>query len=148
ENLEIEMVKKGDIDYMWPIQIENYEKKAIGEPFGSKIRKVQAENKIPKRYGFVAWNQKNPFFKDRDTRLALSHLFNRRNLLEKFMFDKAVEGRAPVYYKSPYLPSDVKPIDFNPEKAKTLLKKAGWTDADKNGILEKTIDGAPKEFRF
>lgn len=148
ENLELEMVKKGDVDYMWPIQIENYEKKAVGEPFGTKVKKIQAENKIPKRYGFIAWNQKNPIFKDKDTRIALSHLFNRKMLIEKFMYDKAVEGRGPVYYKSPFMPSDVKPIDFNAEKAKTLLKKAGWADADKNGVLEKTIDGAAKEFRF
>jgi peptide/nickel transport system substrate-binding protein/microcin C transport system substrate-binding protein len=148
ENLEIEMVKKGDIDYMWPIQIENYEKKAVGEPFGSKIKKIQAENKIPKRYGFIGWNQKNPIFKNKETRMALSHLFNRKMLIEKFMYDKAVEGRAPVYYKSPFLPADVKPIEFNAEKAKAMLKKDGWADNDKNGVLEKTIDGATKEFRF
>ena len=148
ENLEIEMVKKGDVDYMWPIQIENYEKKATGEPFGTKIKKIQAENKIPKRYGFIGWNQKNPLFKDKETRLALSHLFNRKKLIEKFMYDKAVEGRAPVYYKSPFLPADVKPIDYSTDKAKAMLKKAGWADADKNGILEKTIDGQTKEFRF
>lgn len=148
ENLEIEMVKKGDVDYMWPIQIESFEKKAVGAPFGTTIKKIQAENKIPKRYGFIGWNQKNPIFKERETRMALSHLFNRKMLIEKFMFDKAVEGRAPVYYKSPFLPADVKPIDFNPNKAKALLKKSGWDDKDKNGILEKTIDGQTKEFRF
>jgi peptide/nickel transport system substrate-binding protein/microcin C transport system substrate-binding protein len=148
ENLEIEMVKKGDIDYMWPIQIENYEKKAVGEPFGKTIKKIQAENKIPKRYGFIGWNQKNPIFADRDTRLALSHLFNRKMLMEKFMFDKAVEGRGPVYYKSPYMPADVKPVEFSADKAKALLKKAGWADNDKNGVLEKTIGGQNKEFRF
>jgi peptide/nickel transport system substrate-binding protein/microcin C transport system substrate-binding protein len=148
ENLQIEMVKKGDIDFMWPIQVENFEQKAVGEPFGTKVRKVQAENKKPKRYGFIAWNQKNPIFKDRDTRMALSHLFNRKMLIEKFQYGKAVEGRAPVYYKSPFLPADVKPIDFDTEKAKASLKKAGWTDNDKNGVLEKTIDGVTKEFRF
>ncbi len=148
ENLEIEMVKKGDIDYMYSIRIENFEKKAVGEPFGTTVKKVQAENKRPKPYGFVAWNQKNPMFKDKDTRIALSHLFNRKTLIEKFMYGKAVEGLGPVYYKSPYMPSDVKPIEYNLEKAKALLKKAGWADEDKNGILEKTIDGAKKEFKF
>lgn len=148
ENVEIEMVKKGDIDYMSSIRIENYEKKAVGEPFGTTVKKIQAENKIPKRYGFVAWNQKNPIFKDKDTRVALAHLYNRKMIIEKFMYDKAVEGRGPVYYKSPYMPADVKPFEFNVEKAKVLLKKAGWADEDKNGILEKTIDGAKKEFKF
>ncbi|NJL24979.1 MAG: hypothetical protein HC902_07270 [Calothrix sp. SM1_5_4] len=73
---------------------------------------------------------------------------NRKLLIEKFMFDKAVEGRGPVYYKSPFMPESVKPIEFSPEKAKALLKKAGWDDKDKNGVLEKTIDGQNREFRF
>lgn len=148
ENLEMEMVKKGDLDYMWPIQIENFEKKAVGEPFGTTVRKVQAENKKPKRYGFIAWNNKKPWFKDRDARLAMSYLFNRKLLIEKFMFNKAVEGMAPVYYKSPFMPADVKPIPYDPAKAKALLTKLGWADKDKNGILEKMVDGKPLEFRF
>ncbi|NJL24980.1 MAG: hypothetical protein HC902_07275 [Calothrix sp. SM1_5_4] len=64
ENLTLEMVKKGQIDHMWPMQIETFEKKAVGEPFGTTIKKIQAENKIPKRYGFIAWNQKDPGSKD------------------------------------------------------------------------------------
>lgn len=148
ENLEIEMVKKGDIDYMMSIRPESFEKKAVGEPFGTSIKKVQAENKRPKAYGFVGWNFKNPIFKDKDVRLALSHLFNRKLLIEKFMYGKTVEAKGPVYYKSPFMPNDVKPIEFNPSKAKALLKKAGWADNDKNGILEKQIDGVSKEFKF
>lgn len=148
ENLQLEMVKKGQIDFMEPIRAETFEKKAIGEPFGSTVRKMQVENKRPKNYGFVGWNFKNPIFADRDTRVALSHLFNRKVLIEKFMFGKSVEARGPVYYKSDFMPADVKPIEFSPEKAKALLTKAGWADKDKNGVLEKTIDGQTKEFRF
>jgi microcin C transport system substrate-binding protein len=164
ENLELEMIKKGDLDYMFGMQAETYEKKALGEPFGTKIKKIQAENRIPKSYGFVAWNQvdanscmktgnqreckPHPLFADRDTRMALSHLLNRKLLLEKFAYGKSVEGLGPVYYKSPFMPADVKAIPFSPEKAKQLLTKAGWTDKDKNGILERTVEGKTVDFRF
>ena len=148
ENLEIEMVKKGQVDYMEPIRPENFEKKAVGEPFGTTILKVQAENKRPKNYGFIGWNEKNPMFKDRNVRIALSHLFNRKQLIEKFYFGKAVEAVGPVYYKSPYISPQIKPIEYNPEKAKVLLKKAGWEDKEKKGILQKQIDGKTQEFRF
>lgn len=148
ENLQIEMVKKGQIDFMEPIRIENYEKKAVGEPFGTTVKKVQAENKRPKNYGFIGWNNKLPIFSDKQTRQALSHLFNRQQLIEKFMYGKVVEGKGPVYFKSPFMPADVKAIPFNPEKAKQLLTKAGWADADKNGVLERKVNGETKEFRF
>lgn len=147
-NLTFEMVKKEQIDYMYPVRIEIFEKKAVGEPFGTKIAKIEAENKIPKPWAFVGWNQKNPIFKDKNVRIALSHLLNRKFLFEKFFYGKAVEAVSPFYYAGPFNPPGVKPIDFNPEKAKALLKKAGWEDKEKTGILQKTIDGKNVEFRF
>ncbi|MGZ3721943.1 MAG: ABC transporter substrate-binding protein [Bdellovibrionales bacterium] len=148
QNLEIEMVKKGQIDYMEPIRAENFEKKAVGEPFGTTIQKVQVENKRPKDYGFIAWNEKSPLFKDRDVRVALAHLLNRKLLIEKFQFGKSVEGVGPWYYNSPFTSPAVKPISYDPAKAKALLKKAGWDDKEKRGVLQKTIEGKPVEFRF
>jgi microcin C transport system substrate-binding protein len=148
ENLEIEMVKKGQIDYMEPIRAENYEKKAVGEPFGTTIKKVEVENKRSKDWGFVAWNEKNPLFKDKNVRIALSHLFNRKLLIEKFLFGKSVEATNPYNYNSPFASPAIKAIDYSPEKAKQLLKKAGWEDKEKKGVLQKTIDGKPMEFRF
>lgn len=148
ENLQLEMAKKGQLDFVEPVRAETFEKKAVGEPFGTTVKKIKAENKRPKNYGFIGWNFKNPIFADKDTRLALSYLFNRKSLIEKFMFNTAVEGKGPVYYKSDFMPSDVKAIPFDPVKAKQLLTKAGWTDKDKNGILEKDFDGKSREFRF
>ena len=37
------MVKKGDIDYMYPIRSDNFVQKATGEPFETKIEKIKAD---------------------------------------------------------------------------------------------------------
>jgi microcin C transport system substrate-binding protein len=154
ENLQVEMVKKGQLDFMENVRPETFEKKAVGEPFGSTVKKIQAENKRPKNWGFIAWNFKDPatkkptIFADKDTRLALSHLFNRQTLIEKFMFGKVVEGKGPVYYKSDFMPPDVKAVSYDPAKAKQLLTKAGWADKNKDGILEREFNGASKDFKF
>lgn len=148
ENLELEMAKKGDIQFIKDMGAEVFEKKAVGAPFGKELKKIQVENKRPKPWGFVAWNHKNVLFQDKDVRTALSHLLNRKLLMDKFTFNKSTYGVGPYSYNSPYTPSDIKPIMFDPNKAKELLAKAGWKDEDKNGILEKTIDGNKKEFRF
>ena len=147
ENLELEMVKKGQLDYMQPIRAENFEKKAVGEPFGTTVIKMQVENKRPKDWGFIGWNLKNPLFKDRNVRIALSELLNRKLLIEKFLFGKSVEARSPWYYNSPFAGA-IKPIDYNPDNAKALLKKAGWEDKEKKGLLQKQIDGKTVEFHF
>jgi peptide/nickel transport system substrate-binding protein/microcin C transport system substrate-binding protein len=148
QNLEIEMMRKGQQDFMWEVRAENYEKKAVGEPFGTSVLKFQVENSRPKNYSFIGWNNRSPLFKDRNVRMALAHLLNRKLLIEKFLFEKSAEAAGPYYYGSPFTPSDMKPVGFNPEKAKELLKKAGWTDKEKKGVLQKDIDGKPTEFRF
>jgi microcin C transport system substrate-binding protein len=148
ETLEIEMAKKGEIQFIKDVSAEVFEKKAVGAPFGTDVKKVQVENKRPKPWGFVAWNLRNPMFQDKNVRVALASLLNRKLLMEKFLFGKAEMAVGPYNYNSPYTPADIKPILFNPDKAKELLGKAGWKDEDKNSVLEKTIDGKKVEFRF
>ncbi|MFN7904082.1 MAG: ABC transporter substrate-binding protein, partial [Pseudobdellovibrionaceae bacterium] len=48
----------------------------------------------------------------------------------------------------PYAPQDISPISFDPAKARDLLTKDGWKDEDKNGVLEKKINGKSVELKF
>lgn len=148
DNLELEMLKKGELDYTG-LTPESYVKKTEGAPFGTIILKKKVENSDPTRgYGFVGWNFKNDLFKDRDTRLALAHLMNREEMNKKFRFGMSVPATGPWQFNNPHANPDVKAIAYDLAKAKELLKKSGWDDADKNGILEKTFDGKKREFRF
>jgi ABC-type transport system substrate-binding protein len=52
----------------------------------------------------------------------------------------------PVYVSSNQAAA-VQPIQYNPAKAKELLTKAGWSDSDKNGVLDKVIDGKKTELK-
>jgi microcin C transport system substrate-binding protein len=148
QNLEIEMVRKGQIDYMDDVRPENFEKKAVGDAFGTTVKKIQAENLRNKPWSFIGWNEKNQLFQDKNVRIALAELLNRKFLIDKFYYGMAVEARSPWYYKSPFASPNIKPIEFNPEHAKQLLKKAGWEDKEKKGVLQKQIDGKTVEFRF
>ena len=44
--------------------------------------------------------------------------------------------------------TDLKPVEYNVEKAKELLKQAGWADTDNDQILDKLIDGKKIKFEF
>lgn len=147
ENLEVEMLKKGQLDFLG-MTPEAYVQKTQGAPFGTSILKKQVENQEPKGYGFVGWNNKSPLFKDRETRVALSHLMNRPLMNEKFRFNMSLLATGPWYNQSPYVDPSVKAIEFSPEKAKALLTKAGWKDENKDGTLERTVDGQKRDFRF
>ena len=156
EGLRFEMLKRGQIDYLDDVSAEAFETRAVGEPFGTKVKKMQIEDSAPQPWGFVAWNYRDPedltkphpILADRDVRHALSLLLNRKLLIDKFMFGKEVEARGPALARSPMLDSDIKPVEYDFKAARTLLKQAGWEDRDQDGVLEKTIDGRKRELKI
>lgn len=147
ENVEIERIKKGDLDFI-EMRPEAFVRKTEGHPWGKTVLKKKVEHSGPVSYGFVGWNFRKDIFQDKDTRIALAHLLNREEIIKKFNFDMAEAARGPVFNKSEYASPKVKAFEFNPQKANELLRKAGWKDEDKNGVLERTINGKKVEFRF
>jgi peptide/nickel transport system substrate-binding protein len=100
-------------------------------------------------YTYLGWNQRNPLFADRKVRWALSHLVDRKTLIEKISFGYAVPIQSPIYYKqTKFLNSDLPEIQYDIEKAKQLLNEAGWIDSDRDGVLDKIINGKKIDFKF
>jgi ABC-type transport system substrate-binding protein len=154
EDISLEMLKKGDIDFDG-LTPEAYTKKAVGDEWGTsakdtgkKVIKEKAENLSPKSYGYIGWNLRKELFKDRDTRLALYELMNRTEMNKKFRFDMSLLATGPWYQQSVYADSAIKAVPFDPKNAGELFKKAGWVVSKENGVLEKTIDGKKTPFKF
>jgi microcin C transport system substrate-binding protein len=143
----LESLKKGDIDFQ-ELTPEDYEKNAVGQEWGKSVFKVKTENSEPKKFYFIGLNERRELFKDREVRKALYHLFNRQDLLNKYTYGMSVLATGPWHQMSEYADPDVKPIEFDPKKAVELLKGAGWIDTDKDGLLDKTVDGKKMDFRF
>lgn len=145
ENVALELLKKGDLDYL-ALRAEAYVKKMVGSIWDDKVVKVKTENKGPKGYNFIGLNLKHPILKDREVRKALSHLFNRPLMLDKFEYNMSEAATGPIYVQSDYASKDVKPVVFNPKEALKILQAAGWKDSDKDGLLDKVIDGKKTKF--
>lgn len=147
EQIEIERLRKGDLDYAF-FTPEQYVKKTTGPDWKKEIDKHKVQNKGSKGYGFIGWNLQIPIFQSKKTRQALAHLMNRKLMIDKFLFNLSEEATGPWYRDSIYASPKVKPLSFDRKKAQQLLKADGWSDSDKNGILDKKIDGNKVEFRF
>lgn len=143
----IERLKKGELDFD-DLTPEAYTKKAVGPEWGKSVLKEKVENNQPKDYGYIGWNLRKELFKDRDVRLALYHLLNREEMNQKFRFGMSLLATGPWYQQSDYANKNVKPVVFDPKKAIELLKKAGWNDTDKDGLLDKVVNGKKVDFRF
>ena len=146
ENVYLEMLKRGDIDHE-TLSSEQFMKKTVG-PGWDKIEKVKTENSQAKGYAFVGWNLKNDLFKDKKVRIALAHLMNREEMNKKFRYGNSLLATGPTFSASDYASKTVKPIEFDPKKAQAMLADAGWKDSDKDGILDKLINGKKVPFRF
>lgn len=147
ENVRMEMLKKGKIDFQ-ELTPEAYMKKTTGKVWKTKLEKKKVIHDGPKGYGFVAWNFKKKMFQDKKVRIALAHAMNRELMNKKFRFNMSLLATGPWYQQSPYANKEVKPIPFDPKKAQKLFKEAGWTDSDKDGVLDKKIDGKLTPFKF
>jgi peptide/nickel transport system substrate-binding protein len=95
-------------------------------------------------YTYLGYNLKNPLFQDKRVRQAFTHAINREEIVQYVLygFGTVISGPFPshLWYYNP----NVKPLPYDPRKARELLSEAGWKDGDGDGILDK--DGKP--FRF
>lgn len=147
ENKTLEMLKKGELDFT-DLRAEVYHDKAKVSKLGPNVQKVRYENSAPKSWYFYGWNNRHPFLKSQNVRLALSYLMNREAMNQKYLYGLAKLAVAPMWYQSVTAPRGLKPIPFDSNKAKKLLKQDGWTNINKKGLLEKVIDGEKRELKL
>ena len=139
------MLKKGAFDFIG-MRPDAFVKKAVGPEWGKSVHKVITKNSTAKGYNYIGWNMKHPILKDKRVRKALFHLVNRELMIEKFEFGYSVPAASPIYPSSPYTDPNLKAVEFNPKKALSILREAGWEDTDGDNILDKVIDGKKTKF--
>ncbi len=145
DSIIIERFKKGDLDFHEAKSVDAYLKAEKG--LGTKAKAFKVVNDMPKSYGFIGFNFRNPILAELSTREALAHLTNRKEMNKKFRNNMSDLATGPAYARSKQA-ADVKPIEFSPKKAQEILKKAGWSDSDKDGILDRMVDGKKQEMKI
>ncbi|MDD5005684.1 MAG: peptide-binding protein [Candidatus Omnitrophica bacterium] len=88
-------------------------------------------------YTYLGYNLKNPLFKDRNVRTALDYAIDKEEIIKMIFFGLAKPITGPFIIDSWAYDNQIKPREFNLEKAKQLLKEAGWQDSDGDQILDK-----------
>ncbi len=95
-------------------------------------------------YTYMGFNLKHPWFKDKRVRQAMAYAIDKSEIVDVVLFGLGSPATGPYVPNTwPYNP-DVKKYEYNPEKARELLKEAGWEDRDRDGLLDK--DGKPFKF--
>jgi len=97
--------------------------------------------RLPGRnFSYVGLNLKNPLFRDRNVRVALSHLVDRERIRKDVYYDLVRPVSGPFFIDSKANDSSIAPYGYDVEKAKKMLADAGWTDTDGDGVLDKVCE--------
>jgi peptide/nickel transport system substrate-binding protein len=132
---EMEVLTRG-IDYsgLYPHQFRRM----------SQVPYLKAYSQPSLGYTYIGSNLKIPLFKDKRVRLALTHAIHREEIVQYVLYGLGTVASGPfpnhLWYSNPH----VKPLSYDPQKARELLAEAGWKDTDGDGILDR--EGKP--FRF
>jgi microcin C transport system substrate-binding protein len=143
----LETLKRGDFD-VYPVYTARIWAQQTDFPQVQKnwVVKQSIYNQEPKAFQGFAMNLRRPLFQDQRVREALALLLNRELMNEKLMFNEyfLLNSYYPDLYENNRNP-DAPMFNYNPERARALLKEAGWT-VDASGRLTK--DGKPFEIVF
>ncbi len=97
-------------------------------------------------YTYLGYNLKHPFFADKKVRQAISYAINKEEIISGVLLGLGKPATGPYKPGTWAYNENVQKYSYNPEKARELLRAAGWTKTNKDGILEK--DGRPFSFEL
>jgi peptide/nickel transport system substrate-binding protein len=101
-------------------------------------------NLISFGYTYLGYNLNHPKFKDKRVRRALDYAVDKNEIINTVLLGLGRVCAGPFLPESWAFNPEVKPASYNPQKAKELLREAGWMDSNQDGWLDK--DGKIFEF--
>ncbi len=134
ENVAFEAFKKGDFDIFTTASGKRWVTETDSEPFKKNwIVKQKIYNYLPRGFGGIALNLRNPLLNNLKVRQALFYLLDRKTMLEKLDYNQFKPLSS--YFSLPDSNHINEIINYDPVKARQLLKEAGFDHLDKDGFL-------------
>lgn len=141
-SIAFQILKKGDLDYSGLTSIQ-WARQTQSKKFDQMFYKLAYADP---GYTYIAWNNGNAIFQDPRVRRAMTHLVDRKKIVDKIYFGLGKIIVGCFFPSSKQYNTTIQPLEFDPGKARQILKEAGWTDTDGDGVLDK--DGKVFEFNF
>jgi peptide/nickel transport system substrate-binding protein len=88
-------------------------------------------------YTYLNFNTKNPILSDVKIRQAIACLVDKNTISSDIYQGMDKPGKSPLSPPSWVYSDSINGFVYDPEKAKSLFKEAGWVDSDNDGILDK-----------
>jgi len=130
----ITQLTNGEIDALSNVTAELFDENKTKENLVAKTSSIL-------QMVWLSLNTKSGLLQDKNVRQALAYVCDEESIIKN-----ARNGYAKLI-TGPFMPGtneynkDVPATGYQPDKAKKLLLESGWEDSDRDGILDKMIDG-------
>ncbi len=146
-NSRITQLKKGEVDFCELVKpadtkdLKNSNHLVIETVKGREYDYMGLSNIDVDKYSNNQTIYPNRLFGSKKIRQAIAYAVNKKEILSEYLNNYGELAVTPVssIFKS-YYDEELKPIEFNLEKAKQLLQEEGWRDNNNNGVIEKNGD--------
>jgi peptide/nickel transport system substrate-binding protein len=138
-------LKSGSLDFMEVLTPVQHARGTSSARFKRDFTKYEY---YAPTYTYIGWNNDHLIFRDKRIRQAMTYLTDRKQIVKTVLFGLGEVVDSPIYFFRPEYDKTLTSYPFDPQKALALLKEAGWSDTDGDGVLDKVIDGKKIPLRF
>ncbi len=109
-------------------------------------KKLALYKELGNGYTYLGFNLKHKPFDDVRVRKAINYAIDKQEIIDGVYLGLGINIASPYKPGTRWSNPNLKPYPYDPAKAKALLKEAGFTDNNGDGILER--DGKPFSFEI
>ena len=131
--------KDGQLDVIKGLSAANFKQLNEGYPEAEYLTSPST------RLYYLALNNKDKLLKDPSIRKALAALTNVESMIDNIEFGYGVALTGPIHPDQGAYNERLSSQIYNPEKAREILKSAGWKDTNSDGTIDKMVDGVQEE---
>lgn len=109
-------------------------------------KKIALYKELGNSYTYLGFNLKHQPFNDIRVRQAINYAIDKQELIDGVLLGLGEPVAAPYKPGTRWVNPELKPYPYDPNKAKALLREAGFVDTNGDGILER--NGKPLAFEI
>lgn len=109
-------------------------------------KKLALYKELGNSYTYLGFNLKHKPFDDIRVRKAINYAIDKQEIIDGVYLGLGINIASPYKPGTRWSNPELQPYPYDANKARTLLKEAGFIDTDGDGILEK--DGKPFAFEI
>ena len=109
-------------------------------------RRIALYKELGNAYTYLGFNLKHAPFDDKRVRQAINYAIDKQELIDGVLLGLGEPVASPYKPGTRWSNPKLKPYPYDPQKARQLLKEAGYADHDGDGTLDR--DGKPLAFEI